>query len=217
MPLPPEGQGCHIPAQTGGHPAPMVEVIRYPRGFHRRRRSRIPRAAFLPALVAGAILMAVMASDQGRPIFASNPILAPILAPDDAPPPAIPRGGDAWNGGSQGLPNRAAPPAAPHSATPAAAPRGAQLTGRVTRLRDGDTLVLGRIPIRIANLDCAERGTAEGDAATRLAHRLVHGQTLTCRLEGRRSHDREVGLCSLPDGRDFGQAMIAAGACARWR
>lgn len=34
-------------------------------------------------------------------------------------------------------------------------------------MRDGDTIVVGLIPIRIANLDCAETGTAAGERATR--------------------------------------------------
>ena len=37
------------------------------------------------------------------------------------------------------------------------------LTGRVTHVRDGDTIVVGVTPIRFANLDCAELGTAAGE------------------------------------------------------
>ena len=91
------------------------------------------------------------------------------------------------------------------------------LVDRVTRVRDGDTIVVGLIPIRIANLDCAESGTAAGERATRRAKELVANQTVQCRLEGRRSYDREVGVCALEDGRDFGQVLISEGVCSRWR
>lgn len=91
------------------------------------------------------------------------------------------------------------------------------MNGPVTRVRDGDTIVVNRTPIRIANLDCAERGTAAGARATARARQLVSGATLACRLEGRMSYDREVGLCTLPDGRDFGAVLISERVCARWR
>lgn len=96
-------------------------------------------------------------------------------------------------------------------------PSGSMLVDRVTRVRDGDTIVVGLIPIRIANLDCAESGTAAGERATRRAKQLVANQTVQCRLEGRRSYDREVGVCALADGRDFGQVLISEGVCGRWR
>ena len=76
--------------------------------------------------------------------------------------------------------------------------------------------MVGLIPIRIANLDCAESGTAAGKRATRRAKQLVANQTVQCRLEGRRSYDRELGVCSLADGQDFGQVMISEGVCNRW-
>lgn len=91
------------------------------------------------------------------------------------------------------------------------------LIDRATRVRDGDTIVVGLIPIRIANLDCAEAGTRAGEAATQRAKQLVAGQMLTCRLEGRQSYDREVGVCTLSDGRDFGEVLIREGYCGRWR
>ncbi|MEP3331659.1 hypothetical protein [Sedimentitalea sp.] len=91
------------------------------------------------------------------------------------------------------------------------------MAGRVTHVRDGDTIEVGRTAIRLAKLDCAEKGTVAGDAATRKMKQLVRGQSLTCRLTGRTSYDREVGSCSLPDGRDIAQVMIRNGACGRWR
>ena len=42
----------------------------------------------------------------------------------------------------------------------------AELTGPITHVRDGDTIEVGKIPIRLNGLTCDERGTAIGDRAT---------------------------------------------------
>ena len=131
-------------------------------------------------------------------------------APENGGTVGILRGGDAWNGDSEAR-------SFSGTRTPHQTHAGAVLIDRVTSIPDGDTIVVGSIPIRIANLDCAEAGTPAGDAATRFARELSRGEMMTCRLEGRRSHNREVGICSLSDGRDFGEVLIAEGYCQRWR
>lgn len=95
--------------------------------------------------------------------------------------------------------------------------RGSVLTDKVTRVRDGDTIVVGRTPIRIANLNCDEAGSRRGNLATSIMRGLVQGQVLSCRLEGRKSYDREVGVCALSNGADIGEIMIREGYCRRWR
>lgn len=115
------------------------------------------------------------------------------------------RGGGAW----QGL--------RPVTREEGAALVGKQLFGPVTHVRDGDTVEVRGVPVRIANLDCAERGTAAGRRATQAMARLARGGPLTCQLSGRRSYDREVGTCAMADGRDIGVVLIAQGVCTRWR
>lgn len=144
-------------------------------------------------------------------------LLATVLRPENqvavrqvASKPRILNGGDAWTGGSAWKGSR-------RIQEISAALPGAQLVDTVTRIRDGDTIVVGLIPIRIANLDCAERGTKFGDRATRQITGIVKSVQLRCILEGRRSYDREVGVCSLPDGRDIGEILISGGYCQRWR
>lgn len=88
--------------------------------------------------------------------------------------------------------------------------------GRVTHVRDGDTIEIGRVAIRIADLDCAERFTRQGKVATRVMRQLAWGKVLTCELEGRRSYDREVGTCYLADGRDVAEVLIEQDVCGRW-
>lgn len=91
------------------------------------------------------------------------------------------------------------------------------LTGRVTRVRDGDTVEIADIPVRIGNLDCPEQGTDAGWRATQQMYLLAREGPFSCRLSGRRSHDREIATCRLPDGRDLARAMIAQGVCHRWQ
>lgn len=100
------------------------------------------------------------------------------------------------------------------------APRGsdADLRGAVTHVRDGDTVEVAGTPVRLANLDCAERGSVDGEAASARMRALVDGHEVACELEGRMSYDREVGTCALATtGEDLGRILIDEGTCGRWR
>jgi hypothetical protein len=94
---------------------------------------------------------------------------------------------------------------------------GTDLVGQVTYVRDGDTIEVSGTPIRIANLDCAERGDSGGPAATARMMELVAGQEVVCRLTGRQSYDRKIGHCRLVGGDDLGRILIGEGICDRWR
>lgn len=93
---------------------------------------------------------------------------------------------------------------------------GSTLEGRVTHVRDGDTIVVNSTPIRLAKLDCAELGTVQGAVAKRKMFELASGQEVVCRLHGRKSYDREIGECRLSDGRDLSRVMLSEGVCRRW-
>jgi endonuclease YncB( thermonuclease family) len=69
--------------------------------------------------------------------------------------------------------------------------------GAVTHVRDGDTVEVEGVSVRVANLNCAERDTAAGQRASAWMRELVAGQDVVCDLEERWSYDREVGLCAL--------------------
>ncbi|MEQ9260055.1 MAG: hypothetical protein RIG84_13275 [Roseovarius sp.] len=90
------------------------------------------------------------------------------------------------------------------------------IEGRVTHVRDGDTIEVAGTPVRFGSLDCAERGTAEGRRATARMHELVRGERLTCHLTGRMSYDRQIGSCRLSEGRDLAAIMIREGYCSRY-
>lgn len=75
---------------------------------------------------------------------------------------------------------------------------GATCVDAVTHERDGDTVEVEGTPVRLSNLDYAERDTRAGDAATTRMRELVDGQEGACRLSGRQGYDREVGTCARP-------------------
>jgi endonuclease YncB( thermonuclease family) len=89
------------------------------------------------------------------------------------------------------------------------------IVGRVTRVRDGDTIEVSDRAIRLKGLTCDERGTVFGETATEEVRRVIAEQTVSCVLTGERTYDRAVGWCSLSDGRDIGEILIAQGMCGR--
>ena len=99
-------------------------------------------------------------------------------------------------------------------AAPSASSDQTVLTGKVTRVRDGDTIEVNGTPIRLAALDCPERGTKGGNYATKLAKQF-QGLQATCELTGAKTYDRLVGYCSI-NGTDFGRYMMQNSACKVW-
>ena len=91
----------------------------------------------------------------------------------------------------------------------------AELTGQITHVRDGDTIEVGNIAIRLNGLTCDERGTALGDRATAYLRSQVLGKTATCSLNGERTYDRLVGRCATEDFGDIGAHLITHQLCGR--
>ncbi|WP_375264057.1 thermonuclease family protein [Palleronia sp.] len=91
---------------------------------------------------------------------------------------------------------------------PAAADR--TIEGRVTVVRDVDTVVVSGTPVRLNGVDGPETSTRLGREARTFMTRLVRGETVTCQLNGARTYDRWVGVCYL-DGQDIGAIAIANG------
>jgi micrococcal nuclease len=84
------------------------------------------------------------------------------------------------------------------------------LIAQVTHVRDGDTIEVGGVPIRLNGLAAPEHDEPGGPEATRAMVELVDGKTLRCELDGEQTHDRCAGICYL-DGKDISAAMVAAG------
>ena len=84
------------------------------------------------------------------------------------------------------------------------------LTGTVTHVRDGDTIEVGKIPIRLNGVSAPELDEPLGNASKQFILDLVDGRSVRCELTGAKTYDRLVGSCYL-DGNDIGIAVISAG------
>ena len=92
---------------------------------------------------------------------------------------------------------------------------GAILERRVTHVRDGDTIELNGLAIRLPALYCPERGTRDGEHANRLAQQFLNAKA-ECELTGAKTYDRLVGYCSI-ENQDFGLFMMLNSACKLWK
>ncbi|MEP1201646.1 MULTISPECIES: thermonuclease family protein [Rhodobacterales] len=85
------------------------------------------------------------------------------------------------------------------------------VAGKVTKVRDADTVVVNGVPIRLNGIDAPENGTLAGNEATAAMKRYLRGKTLNCELNGDRTYDRWVGVCFTDEGHDIGAVMVANG------
>ncbi len=84
------------------------------------------------------------------------------------------------------------------------------LTGSVTHVRDGDTIEVGKIPIRLNGVSAPELKEPLGQQSKQFMSDLVNGKHVRCELTGAKTYDCFVGTCYI-DGEDIGIAVIAAG------
>jgi micrococcal nuclease len=94
--------------------------------------------------------------------------------------------------------------------TPGIAAEPTILTGTVTHVRDGDTIEVGKIPIRLNGVSAPELKELLGQQSKQFMLNLVDGKDVRCELTGAKTYDRLVGTCFL-DGQDIGAAVISAG------
>ena len=84
------------------------------------------------------------------------------------------------------------------------------LTGKVTHVRDGDTIEVGKTPIRLSGVSAPELKEPLGPQSKQFMRDLVLGKRVRCELIGKKTYDRFVGTCFLGD-RDIGRAIIRSG------
>ena len=88
------------------------------------------------------------------------------------------------------------------------------ISGTITHVRDGDTIEIDGIAIRLAALNCPENDNQKGKYATKVAKQFAGLQAL-CELTGAKTYDRLVGYCKIK-GTDFGRYMMNNSACKVW-
>ncbi len=82
--------------------------------------------------------------------------------------------------------------------------------GHVTKIRDGDTIEIGPIAIRLNGVSAPEIGEALGKQSKAFIYRLIMGKRIRCELNGEKTYDRLVGKCFF-QGQDIGAELISSG------
>lgn len=85
------------------------------------------------------------------------------------------------------------------------------IEGRVTHVRDIDTIEVNGLAVRFDGIDGPELQTPVGRAGHRWLRDLVLRKPVTCSLTGVQTYDRWVGTCYLKSGEDIGALAISAG------
>jgi micrococcal nuclease len=92
------------------------------------------------------------------------------------------------------------------------------LAGIVTRVRDGDTIVVGKTPVRLMGIAAPESHEMHGPEATMTMKKMVLGKHVECCLSRESSFDRVIATC-YRDGLDMARFLVSAGLardCARF-
>lgn len=89
-------------------------------------------------------------------------------------------------------------------------------TGRVVSVSDGDTIVIlrpGNIQekVRLAEIDCPEKGQPFGQAAKRKTGDLVSGKTVSVEFRTTDRYGRTVGEVFLPDSSSLNRELVRSG------
>jgi micrococcal nuclease len=84
------------------------------------------------------------------------------------------------------------------------------LVGEVTYVRDGDTIELGSMAIRLNGLAAPAWDEPGGTEARKAMIELARGRRVRCELDGTRTYDRCAGICYL-DGADISEIMVHRG------
>ena len=99
--------------------------------------------------------------------------------------------------------------------------RGADFTGPVVRVLEGDTIEVlhNHHPehIRLNGIDCPEKGQAYGLLAKHAASDLVFGKQVTLQTHGLDEYGRTIGDVILPDGMNLNQELVRQGLCWWYR
>ena len=98
---------------------------------------------------------------------------------------------------------------------PLASSNSTILSGTVTHVRDGDTIEVNGVAVRLSALDCPENDSRQGKQATKIAKQFEGSQAM-CELTGAKSYDRLVGYCTV-GGADFGLHMMQNSSCEVWK
>ncbi len=90
-------------------------------------------------------------------------------------------------------------------------------SGKVTKVIDGDSFLVGPREIRLADIDAPEYEQPYGRDAWRVLQGLIHGRTVRIKSVTTDRHGRTVAHVNRDDGLRVNAAMIEAGAAYVYR
>ena len=88
---------------------------------------------------------------------------------------------------------------------------GQELTGKVTHVRDADTIEVRGIPVRFDGVDAPELDESGGNEGKAWMSSNYGGQMVRCVLTGAKTYDRWVGTCYGAKGENISARVIGAG------
>ena len=96
-----------------------------------------------------------------------------------------------------------------------------EFSGRVVGVTDGDTITVlhegvGE-KIRLAGIDCPERGQDYGTRAKQFMSALVFRKTVRVYDQGRDRYERTIGTVLLPDDTNVNYLLVKSGMCWWYR
>ncbi|WP_298434162.1 thermonuclease family protein [uncultured Jannaschia sp.] len=92
---------------------------------------------------------------------------------------------------------------------------GRELRGRV-HVIDGDTIIIGRVRLRLWGIDAPELDEPWGQKAKWAMIDICKGQTITAVLTGDVSYDRYVARCYRGDDEDIAGELVRRGLALDW-
>jgi len=89
------------------------------------------------------------------------------------------------------------------------------LAGTITHVRDGDTIEIGGIAVRLQGITCDEMDTRRGQQTQIYLADLISKSYARCTLNGKMTYNRLVGRCGTADIKDIGYHLIEQKYCGR--
>lgn len=86
-----------------------------------------------------------------------------------------------------------------------------EVQGKVTHVRDADTIEVRGVPVRFDGVDAPDRGQPGYNEGTSWMKRNYAGRMVRCVLTGAKTHDRWVGTCFGENGENISAQVISAG------
>jgi micrococcal nuclease len=88
--------------------------------------------------------------------------------------------------------------------------------GKVIKVKDGDTFVLllknnSQLTIRLAYIDCPEKGQAYYQKAKDFTNQMIAGSTIRCELIKKEKYQRFLAVVFLPDSSQLNELLVRKG------